>query len=85
MLAHNVVPLRRHTTTPVPIRPACDPLLPFVLDALEGHSPETIAEKSGLSAQTIRNWRQGRTKYPQAISMEFALRAVGYKLAVVKA
>lgn len=42
-----------------------------------------IAEKSGVSAQCIHNWLAGRTRRPQALTMKFVLRILGYELKIV--
>jgi DNA-binding transcriptional regulator YiaG len=63
-----------------------DPMLQQVLEIFHGSdmSAAKVAEKSGISVTTIRNWNSGKTMRPQNITMEFALRAMGYKRVIVK-
>lgn len=42
-----------------------------------------IANKCGVSQPCINNWIAQRTKRPQALTMKFVLRALGYDLKVV--
>ena len=43
-----------------------------------------IAKQSGISPTTLHNWDKGRTMRPQNVTMEFALRAMGYKRVITK-
>lgn len=43
---------------------------------------KSIAETSGVTAYTIRNWLDGGTKKPQAATFNAVLRACGYKLSI---
>jgi len=61
-----------------------DPTLADVLNRISDLTPRQIEIRSGVSTQTIRNWRNGRTRRPQNITLEFALRAAGYKRVIVK-
>lgn len=69
------------------IRERGDPMLKEVLQKIEdsGASVALLARRSGVSAATIHNWRKGKTRCPQNITMEFALRAAGYRRQIVKA
>lgn len=67
-----------------PAIPYRDPLLDEALRALSSIETTFLANKSGLSRSTIANWRSGKTRRPQSISLQFALRAAGYDLAIVK-
>ena len=62
-----------------------DPSLADVLRAIDGLSTTIINTRVGVSPSTINNWRRGKTRHPQNITMEFALRAAGYKRIIVKA
>lgn len=58
-----------------------DPVLERLVDLIE-QSPLTykeICDSSGVSWQTIRNWRTGKTKKPQNVTMDFVARAIGYR------
>ena len=41
-----------------------------------------IAEASGVTPHTIRNWLDGSTRKPQAATFNAVLRACGYKLTI---
>lgn len=41
-----------------------------------------IAEGSGVTPQTIRNWLDGATKKPQAATFNAVLRTCGFKLTI---
>ncbi len=64
-----------------------DPVLNEVAYYIEesGLSIKEIAEESGVSVSTIQNWMFGTTKRPQRITIEFVLRACGYRLIIVPA
>lgn len=64
-------------------KPSVDPLLKLTLERIAHLTPGQIEAACGLSRSTIINWRKGRTRYPQAISLQFALRCVGMTLGVV--
>lgn len=61
-----------------------DPTLGDVLKAIQDLSPRLIETRSGVCVNTIRNWRNGKTRSPQNKTMEFALRAAGYKRVIVR-
>jgi len=61
-----------------------DPILDLV-NHLVQQSPMTYTQISvscGVSQSTLRNWDRGKTKRPQAVTVKFVLRAIGYELAV---
>lgn len=60
-----------------------DPVLDDVLDKIQGLSGGVISARTGVSASTIYNWRNKKTRRPQNITMEYALRAAGYKRVIV--
>lgn len=60
-----------------------DPTLAEVLRYISDLTPMQIQRKSGVSSTTIRNWRKGKTRHPQNITLTFALRAAGYKRIIV--
>ena len=43
---------------------------------------KAIAEISGVTTHTIRNWLDGATRKPQAATFNAVLRACGYKLSI---
>jgi hypothetical protein len=60
-----------------------DPTLQEVLEFISGLTPTLIEVRSGVRQKTIRNWRSGKTRSPQNKTMEFALRAAGFKRVIV--
>jgi DNA-binding phage protein len=48
-------------------------------------SPRIIAARCGVSYVCIYRWLAGKTRRPQAITLKFVLRALGYDLKVVPA
>lgn len=62
-----------------------DPTLGEVLECIRDLSPRVVETRSGVSASTIRSWRTKRVMSPQNKTLEFALRAAGYKRIIVKA
>lgn len=66
-------------------RDKVDPTLADVLRIIADLSPHRIERATGVSASTIRSWRSHKVRRPQNITMEFALRAAGYKRVIVKA
>lgn len=61
-----------------------DPIIDLIHTLIDDSkmSVQSIAEKSGVSAGTIRNWIGGKTKKPQAVTAKHVLHAIGYDLAV---
>jgi len=43
-----------------------------------------IEDNSGVTSVTIRNWFSGKTKKPQAATINAVLRSLGYKLGIVE-
>lgn len=62
-------------------RPERDRAIHAVLQHLRGLKPSEIANKSGVSAQTISNWRrpvaQGGVRYPQFYTLNLVAQAYG--------
>ncbi len=44
---------------------------------------KAIANKSGVSETTLRNWLKKITKKPQKITMDFVLRSIGHEFKIV--
>lgn len=42
------------------------------------------ADVSGLSTSTIRNWENGKVRYPQAASLQMAAHMLGYEIVLKK-
>ena len=61
-----------------------DPTLQAVLGIIRDLTPRLIENRSGVSSSTIRSWRKGKVMSPQNKTLEFALRAAGYKRVIVK-
>ena len=61
-----------------------DPIIDQVRTIVQGTTMtrKEIAEMSGVTAHTIRNWLDGDTKKPQAATLNAVLRALGYKLSI---
>lgn len=68
-------------------KPTYDPLYHQVVEAMarDPRSKAKFARESGLSSTTLRNWENGVTRYPQAMSLQLAARAMGLKLVLTKA
>lgn len=45
---------------------------------------ERIADESGVSVQTLRNWFFGDTRFPRNLTMRFVLEALDCKVQVVR-
>ena len=60
-----------------------DPELDRILSAISDMTPMQIERKCGVTSQTIRNWRTGKTRRPQNITTTFALKAAGFKRIIV--
>jgi len=43
-----------------------------------------LSRETGISTTTFRNWAKKRTHRPQAATLRFALRAMGYELSITK-
>lgn len=48
-----------------------------LFDYQQKRSVSQFAEKAGISDSTVRNWFSRKTKRPQALTMRFALEALG--------
>jgi hypothetical protein len=74
---------KRETTVRGIVR---DPTLDQVLKLMDQghHSAKYLSEKSGVAATTIYNWRHGKTRRPQNVTMDFVLRAMGYKRTITR-
>lgn len=66
-------------------RNEADPTLYEVLEKIKDLTPRIIETRCGVSSSTIRSWRAHKVRSPQNKTMEFALRAAGYKRIIVKA
>ena len=60
-----------------------DPTLASVLTFISDMTAPQIERKCGVTATTIRNWRSGKTRRPLNVTMDFALRAAGFKRIIV--
>jgi predicted transcriptional regulator len=60
--------------------PMIDQVRTVILDSTMTY--RAIADLSGVTETTIRNWLDGSTKRPQAATFNAVLRACGYKLAI---
>jgi transcriptional regulator with XRE-family HTH domain len=49
-----------------------------------GYTYKQIHEGSGVTTSTLTNWFSGDTRRPQAATVNAVLRAMGYKLGIVK-
>jgi DNA-binding transcriptional regulator YiaG len=57
--------------------PILDEISRLITDS--GLSAQTIAMRSGVTARTITNWQNGRTKKPQNLTVDHVLIALGYR------
>ena len=62
-----------------------DPMIDQVRTVIQDskRTYKDIANDSGVTANTIRNWLDGNTKKPQAATFNAVLRALGWKLGIV--
>lgn len=69
-----------------PVKPDRDPLLAelMVTMAKDPRTRNAKANVSGLSNATLKNWETGKTRRPQALSLQMAYRMLGYELRPVK-
>lgn len=56
-----------------------------VLRAIRGRNASEVAAKCRISAQTIRNMRSGRTRYPQHYTLSEIARAAGLRYTLIEA
>lgn len=60
---------------------------PLMLDAvalLDGHKLAAIQRDCGVTTQTLRRWQQRKTHRPNASTLRFVGKALGYRLTYVK-
>ena len=62
--------------------PIIDEIRTIVQDS--GSTYKQIHEDSGVSANTLSAWFSGDTRKPQAATINAVLRALGYKLGIVR-
>jgi transcriptional regulator with XRE-family HTH domain len=62
-----------------------DPIIDEVRGVFDasGATYKSIEEDSGVTYQTMRNWFEGKTRRPQAATINAVLRALGKKLGIV--
>ena len=62
-----------------------DPIIDEVRGVFQtsGRTYKSIETDSGVTSQTLHNWFDGKTRKPQAASLNAVLRAMGYKLGIV--
>jgi transcriptional regulator with XRE-family HTH domain len=63
-----------------------DPIIDEIRTVYEqsGVNYQWIADNSGVTPQTLSAWFSGKTKKPQAATINAVLRAMGYKLGIVE-
>jgi transcriptional regulator with XRE-family HTH domain len=62
-----------------------DPIIDEIRTVVEesGVSYKQIEDESGVTDSTLRSWFQGKTRRPQAATLNAVARALGYKLGFV--
>jgi DNA-binding phage protein len=62
-----------------------DPIIDEVRGVFQqtGVTHKWVADRSGVTTQTMNKWFSGKTRKPQAATVNAVLRAMGYKLGVV--
>ena len=62
-----------------------DPIIDEVRTVFQdaGVTKQWVEENSGVTAQTLHHWFDGKTRRPQAATINAVLRALGHKLGVV--
>ena len=62
-----------------------DPIIDEVRTVFQdaGVTKQWVEENSGVTAQTLHAWFDGKTRKPQAATINAVLRALGHKLGVV--
>jgi DNA-binding phage protein len=62
-----------------------DPIIDEIRTVFEdsGANYKWVSEASNVNANTLSNWFNGKTKKPQAATVNAVLRALGYKLSIV--
>jgi signal recognition particle subunit SEC65 len=63
-----------------------DPIIDEVATAIRdcGVNYKWIEQESGVTAATLYGWFYGKTKKPQAATINAVVRALGYKLALIQ-
>lgn len=63
-----------------------DPIIDEIRTIFEssGATQKWVSDRSGVNVNTLTNWFQGRTKKPQAATINAVLRTLGYKLGIVE-
>ena len=62
--------------------PIIDQVRTAIKDAKVSHA--YIADKSGVTQTTLRNWFTGHTRRPQAATIRAVLRSIGYDIRVMR-
>lgn len=62
-----------------------DPIIDEVRTIFEqsGWTYQRVEDESGVTYQTLRNWFEGKTRKPQAATVNAVLRSMGFKLGIV--
>jgi hypothetical protein len=63
-----------------------DPIIDEIRTKIQdsGATYKWISEGSGVNVATISNWLDGKTRKPQAATINAVLRSIGYKLEIVR-
>ena len=69
-----------------PVKPDRDPLLEEIVERINAdrRSKWALANVSGLSPATLKNWQEGKVHRPQAVSLQMAARALGLRMTFVE-
>lgn len=57
-----------------------EPLMLRAVALLDGHKLSQIQRDCGVTANTLRNWRNKKTHRPNSSTLRFVGRALGFKL-----
>jgi len=62
-----------------------DPIIDEVRGVFQtsGRTYKSVEDDSGVTTQTLHAWFEGKTRKPQAATVNAVLRAMGYKLGIV--
>ena len=62
-----------------------DPIIDEVRTVFQdsGWTYKRVEDESGVTAVTLRNWFEGKTRRPQAATVNAVLRSMGFKLGIV--
>jgi transcriptional regulator with XRE-family HTH domain len=68
------------------VDPLCDPAIEEILAIIrkEKAALQYIEDKSGVTTQTLRNWRNGVTRRPQVPTVRAVAKSLGYDFRFVK-